>query len=91
MSPPDDPLTFFRTLPTSTTSSGSEIAGNVSTADKQLNANMLAYFVGGFASNIGSRIKMVRVDVRKKAGRMEARVVCEIEVTKGMYVMKVTD
>jgi len=84
MSPPEDPLAFFRNLPTSSTSA-TEIAGNVSAADKQLNANILAYFLGGFASDIGSRIKLVRIDVwKKEGGRMEARAVCEIEVTKDM-------
>ena len=91
MSPPEDPLAFFRNLPLSSTSA-TEIAGNVSAADKQLNANILAYFLGGFASDVGSRIKLVRIDLwKKEGGRMEARAVCEIEVTKGIYVMKVAD
>lgn len=85
MSSDDDALlALLRSSPISSAYSAAEIAGNISIADKQLNANLLAYFLTGFAYDIGTHIRLVQIDVwKKEGGLLEAKVVCEIEVTKG--------
>lgn len=87
MSPTDDTLrTFPRSA--SNTSSRTEIAGNISSSIKQKILNIFTYSVGGFCNNIGSRTRLVHIDVcKKQAGGMLARVVCEVEVTKDMLNM----
>lgn len=86
---PNDPLAFFRTLPPSRTHLASDIAGNVPLADKQLNANILAHFVGSgndFGNGIGKRLRLVQFDVvQKEESGMEAQAICEIEVEEGDY------
>jgi hypothetical protein len=69
-----------------------QIRGNVSDAEKQINANILAYFTTGsgvsrfppFGSEIVRRLKIIELNVRndESTGNAESEVVLEIEVTE---------
>ncbi|KAJ7935927.1 HotDog domain-containing protein [Mycena leptocephala] len=71
-----------------------QIRGNVSDAEKQINANILAYFTTGsgvsrfppFGSEIVRRLKIIELNVRndESTGNAESEVVLEIEVTESM-------
>ncbi|KAJ7652552.1 HotDog domain-containing protein [Mycena rosella] len=79
---------FLRALPTAPGVDAAQIAGNVPAAQKQLNANILAYFTTGsgrtpfppFASDIARRLRIVAFDVWGDA----AEIGLEITVTESM-------
>jgi hypothetical protein len=87
---------FIRSLPKAPHVDVTQIRGNVSDAEKQLNANVFAYFFTGsgiapikhpFGYGIGGRLRIVALNVFDdlENGRAEGEVIYEIEVTKGAY------
>jgi hypothetical protein len=83
---------FLRSLPT-VDIDVKQIRGNVSDAEKQVNANIFAYFATGsgsgvspnspFSKEIGGRLKIVEMNVRDlRSNAAAAEVVFEIEVTE---------
>ncbi|KAJ7261179.1 HotDog domain-containing protein [Mycena rebaudengoi] len=85
---------FLRSLPT-VDIDVKQIRGNVSDAEKQVNANIFAYFATGsgsgvspnspFSKEIGGRLKIVEMNVRDlRSNAAAAEVVFEIEVTENM-------
>ncbi|PSR78326.1 hypothetical protein PHLCEN_2v7448 [Hermanssonia centrifuga] len=96
-----DPLARIRTFPKAPAPNDdiSAIRGNVPSEHKQLNANCLAYHIGGagskvFANGLLNDMKLVEVNVRQKrpgvggeaqgTERWECETVCEIEVKEGL-------
>ncbi|KAJ7823787.1 HotDog domain-containing protein [Mycena olivaceomarginata] len=86
---------FIRSLPKAPHVDATQIRGNVSDAEKQLNANVFAYFFTGsgiapikhpFGYDIGGRLRIVALNVFDdlENGRAEGEVIYEIEVTKDM-------
>ncbi|KAJ6509105.1 hypothetical protein DFH09DRAFT_274911 [Mycena vulgaris] len=90
MTPPWE--AFQRSLPKAPHIDATQIRGNIPDAEKQVNANVLAYFTTGsgvspipFASEIGGRLKIVELNVWDgKTGGAEGEVVLEIQVTESM-------
>ncbi|KAJ7629836.1 HotDog domain-containing protein [Mycena rosella] len=87
MTPPWE--AFLRALPAAPDVDAAQIAGNVPAAQKQLNANVLAYFTTGsglsgtpppFASDIGRQLRIVALNVCGDAAEVEL----EIDVTESM-------
>ncbi|KAJ7749940.1 hypothetical protein B0H16DRAFT_863291 [Mycena metata] len=86
--------TFQRSLPQASNVDVRQIRGNISDAEKQINANVLAYFTTGsgvspfppFGSEIAGRLRIVELNVWDNAstGSAESEVVLEIEVTESM-------
>ncbi|KAF8143510.1 hypothetical protein K438DRAFT_1875861 [Mycena galopus ATCC 62051] len=85
---------FQRSLPKAPNVDAKQIRGNISDAEKQINANIFAYFCTGngvsefppFSSEIAGRIKMVELNVWDDTATMssEAEVIFETEVTQSM-------
>ncbi|KAJ7086253.1 HotDog domain-containing protein [Mycena epipterygia] len=92
MAPPWE--SFQRSLPKAPHADVKQIRGNISDAEKQVNANVLAYFTTGsglspaspFCSDIGGRLRIVELNVwdNEATGTAESQVVLEIEVTESM-------
>lgn len=68
------------------------IAGNASDEVKQTLADVLCTFMGrgrGFADAIGGRVRITDANIQEKVDepeKLEAKVVCEIDVEEGMYL-----
>ncbi|KAJ7124664.1 HotDog domain-containing protein [Mycena crocata] len=87
---------FQRTLPNAPGVDVTQIRGNIPDAEKQVNANVLAYFATGsgrspfppFGTEIGGKLKIVELNVwddkESASGSAESEVVLEIEVTRSM-------
>ncbi|KAJ7501720.1 HotDog domain-containing protein [Mycena galericulata] len=85
---------FQRSLPKAKNVDAKKIRGNISDDEKQVNANVLAYFNTGsgvsrntpFSSEIGVRLKILELKLweNKSNGADESEVVLEIEVTENM-------
>ncbi|EIW76235.1 hypothetical protein CONPUDRAFT_168809 [Coniophora puteana RWD-64-598 SS2] len=81
----EDPLAFYKSLPTADVTG---ICGNISDADKQLNAKIFFFFIGPigtFGSSTGRHLRLTSIDVYHGAsGALEARVILEADVTEEM-------
>ncbi|KAJ7307822.1 HotDog domain-containing protein [Mycena albidolilacea] len=85
---------FQHSLPAAPGVDAKQIRGNISDKEKQVNANLLAYFTTGsgvspfppFSSEIGGRLKIVELNVweNERTGSAEGEAVLEIEVTESM-------
>ena len=68
------------------------IAGNASDEVKQTLADVLCTVMGrgrGFADAIGGRVRITDANIQEKVDepeKLEAKVVCEIDVEEGMYL-----
>ncbi|KAJ7022312.1 HotDog domain-containing protein [Mycena alexandri] len=86
--------TFQRSLPKAPNVDVKQIRGNISDAEKQINANVLAYFTTGsgispfppFGNEISGRLRMVELNLwdAMSTGSSESEVVLEIQVTENM-------
>ncbi|KAJ7240629.1 hypothetical protein B0H12DRAFT_1024579 [Mycena haematopus] len=82
-----------RSLPDAPNVDVDHIRGNISDAEKQVNANVLAYFCTGsgiskfppFGSEIAGRLKIVELNVWDNPAKgAEAEILLEVEVTQDM-------
>jgi len=85
LTPVLDPVAWFRSLPPAPGWDASKIEGNISLEDKQLNANVLGYFMAQppwFGSSI--RVTPIKINVYFDPGETRAESECEILVTQEM-------
>ncbi|KAJ7451062.1 HotDog domain-containing protein [Mycena latifolia] len=86
---------FQRSMPPAPHIDIKKIGGNITDAEKQVNANFFAFFTTGagrsqisspFASEVGSRSKIVELNVwdNQTTGTAESEAVLEIEVIESM-------
>jgi hypothetical protein len=88
---------FQHSLPAAPGVDAKLIRGNISDKEKQVNANVLAYFTTGsgvspfppFSSEIGGRLKIVELNVweNERTGSAEGEAVVEIEVTESEFAL----
>jgi hypothetical protein len=81
-------LRFPRSLPRAPNIDISQIKGNVTDEQKQLEVNVLFYFIStqekSYGANIGQRLKIVEMNVWNKDGPAAyGETIFEIEIQKG--------
>lgn len=83
---------WIYSLPKSAHIDPTQIQGNLSPEQKQLQANIFAFFIdgagaaaSGYGASLGKRVKYVSMNIEKVEGRgFQAEGVCEVTVTEDM-------
>ena len=82
---------WIYSLPKSAHIDPTQIQGNLSPEQKQLQANIFAFFIdgagaaaSGYGASLGKKVKYVSMNIEKVEGRgFQAEGVCEVTVTEG--------
>ncbi len=82
-----DPLHFFHSLPPASNVDVRKIKGNFPDPQKQLAANVLAYFISTgktWGAGVGQRLNLVEINISGlEGGTQEVQTILEIDVTEG--------